>query len=382
MQRCGQPQPCLVAARFIEEARRVVAVQQIVHPQICFIGVQGQRPVEAAAEFRRGKRVLRQPRDRCVAEEIIHRAVEPVRAYEPPGVAPCFAKQDAVRLTRAHRRGEGFQKRGRQLIRHIQPPAVDAEFLQPVPANGEEIVPRVRVCKVQLRHPFVMPDAVVILPLCIDGIAMDKEPAAIRRRFAVFDNVLKFVPPVAAVVEHAVEDDAHSACVDTVDQPPQIVLRAEGRVDLEIIGRVVLVVRRRAEDGRQIQARHAERLNIVELLRNARQIAAHEILPRRRRAPIFRTRRGEGGISVLEPLREDLIVHLPAPPRGRGKAVRRVRPEEFEEIPVHVWLRILQAVRAEPQLVRPGFQVEAVPGVRRDLAGADRRAVVIVQRVL
>ena len=359
-----------------------MAVQQIVHPQIRFIGVQGQRPVETAAEFRRGKRVLRQPRGRRVAEEVIHRAVQPVRAYEPSGVAPCFAQQDAVGLARAHRRGEGFQKRGRQLVRHIQPPAVDAEFLQPVPANGEEIVTRIRVRKVQLRHPFVMPDAVVILPLRVDGIAVDEEPAAIRRRFAVFHNVLKFVPPVAAVVEHAVEEDAHPARVDTVDQPPQIVLRAEDRVDLEIIGRVVLVVRRCAEDGRQIQTCRAERLDVVELLRNARQIAAHEILPRRCRAPSFCARRGAGGISVLEPLREDLIIHLPASPRGRGKAVRRVRPEEFEEIPVHVWLRILQAVRAEPQLVRPGFQVEAVPGVRCDLAGADRRAVVIVQRVL
>ena len=186
-----------------------------------------------------------------------------------------------------------------------------------------------------------MPDAVVILPLRVNGIAVDEEPAAIRRRFAVSDNVLKFVPPVAAVVEHAVENDAHPARVDTIDQPPQIVLRAEGRVDLEIIGRVVLVVRRRAEDRRQIQTRRAERLNIVELLCNARQIAAHEILPRRRRAPIFRARRGKGWVSVLEPLREDLIIHLPAPPRGRGKAVRRVRPEEFEEIPVHVWLRLL-----------------------------------------
>ena len=186
-----------------------------------------------------------------------------------------------------------------------------------------------------------MPDAVVILPLRVDGIAVDEEPAAIRRRFAVFDNVLKFVPPVAAVVEHAVEDDAHSACVDAVYQPPQIVLRAEGRVDLEIIGCVILVVRRRAEDGRQIQTRRAERLDVVELLRNARQIATHEIFPRRRRAPSFRTRRGAGGISVLEPLREDLIIHLPASPRGRGKAVRRVRPEEFEEVPVHVWLRFL-----------------------------------------
>ena len=186
-----------------------------------------------------------------------------------------------------------------------------------------------------------MPDAVVILLLRVDGIAVDKEPAAIRRRFAVFDNVLKFVPPVAAVVEYAVEDDAHPARVDTVDQPPQIVLRAEGRVDLEIIDCVVLVVRRCAEDGRQIQTRRAERLDVVELLRNARQIAAHEILPRRCRAPSFCARRGAGGISVLEPLREDLIIHLPAPPRGRGKAVRRVRPEEFEEVPVHVWLRFL-----------------------------------------
>ena len=184
------------------------------------------------------------------------------------------------------------------------------------------------------------------------------------------------------MVEHAVEEDAHPARVDTVDQPPQIVLRAEGRVDLEIIGCVVLVVRRCAEDRRQIETRHAERLDVVELLRNARQITAHEILPRRCRTPDLRARRGEGEVSVFEPLREDLIVHLSAPPRGRGKAVRRVRPEEFEEIPVHVWLRVLQTVRAEPQLVRPGFQVEAVPGVRRDLAGADRRAVVIVQRVL
>ena len=215
------------------------------------------------------------------------------------------------------------------------------EFLQPVPADGQKEVPCVRIRQVQLRHPFVMPDAVVILPPGVHGIAVDKEPAAVRRSFAVSDNVLKFVPPIAAVVEHAVEDDAHPPGMYAVHQPPQVVLRAEGRVNLEIIGRVVFVIRRRTEYRRQIQARHAERLDIIKPLRDSRKVAAHEILPRRRGTPGVRVCRGAGGVSVFEPLREYLIVHLPAPPPGCGKAVRRVRPEEFKEIPVHGRLRLL-----------------------------------------
>ena len=75
---------------------------------------------------------------------------------------------------------------------------------------------------------------------------------------AVFHNILKLAPPVAAVVEHAIEDNAHPARVYTVYQPPQVILCTEGRVDLKVVDRVIFVVRRRAEDRRQIQARRAE----------------------------------------------------------------------------------------------------------------------------
>ena len=93
------------------------------------------------------------------------------------------------------------------------------------------------------------------------------------------------------MVEYAVEQHPQPELVGAADKLREIVLRAEGGVDVEIIHGVVLVAGRRFEYGREIQARCAEIADVPELFDDTAKIAALEIFPRRRRAPRFRAGR-------------------------------------------------------------------------------------------
>ena len=93
------------------------------------------------------------------------------------------------------------------------------------------------------------------------------------------------------MVEYAVEQHPQPELVGAADKLREIVLRAEGGVDVEIIHGVVLVVGRSFEYRREIQARCAEIVDVPELFDDTAKIAALEIFLRRRRAPALRAGR-------------------------------------------------------------------------------------------
>ena len=78
----------------------------------------------------------------------------------------------------------------------------------------------------------------------------------------------------ADVIEDPVEDDVHSECGRVAHQPLEVCLRAEARVDLVVVARVVAVVGGRREDRVQIEDRHSEAVQVGQLRANAREIAA------------------------------------------------------------------------------------------------------------
>ena len=136
-----------------------------------------------------------------------------------------------------------------------------------------------------------MADAVVILPALVHREALREKPGSVARALAVLYNILERRPVVPAMVEYAVEQHPQPQLMGGADELCKIVLRAEGRVDVEIIHGVVLVVGRRFEYGREVKARCAEIADVAELFDNAAKIAALKILPRRRRTPRLRAGR-------------------------------------------------------------------------------------------
>src|ERR1039458_4806442 len=86
---------------------------------------------------------------------------------------------------------------------------------------------------------------------------------------------------VADMVENGIENEPHLPPLQLADQLLQRLLAAKLRIDGEEIGGVVLVVRGRDENRREIQGRHPEVLDVVEMVGNPRQIAAEKILDRK-----------------------------------------------------------------------------------------------------
>ena len=57
------------------------------------------------------------------------------------GVFPDLPDDDGIRLCRLYRGTERAEETVVQLVRHVQPPAVDVEFLYPVSSHIAEILP-------------------------------------------------------------------------------------------------------------------------------------------------------------------------------------------------------------------------------------------------
>ena len=249
-------------------------------------------------------------------------------------------------------------------------------------AHGDETAPRLRVGEVYLRHPLVVPHAVVAAGVGPGGPGIDEEPAFIARERAVFHHVVEGRPVEAAVVENAVQQYADAARVRAVHQLPEVLRRPEGRVHAVVVYGVVLVVGYGGEHRRQVQAGRPQVGYVVELAGYPPEVAAHEILARRRAAPGHGARRVERLIAVGEALGEDLIVDLLAAPAGGGVPVRQVGPEEFERAPVHRRLFALEALRIQPEaLAVHAPELKAVAYIGRDALTAQLRREVVAHAV-
>ena len=173
-----------------------------------------------------------------------------------------------------------------------------------------------------------------------DRVGVYEEPVAVSRGLAVFDHILKGRPPVAAVVEYAVQQHADAERVRVGGEGAQVLLRAEVRVDAVVVHRVVLVVGRSLEHRRDVETGRAEGRYVGQLFTYAAQVAAHEILARRGSAPGVRALRRERGVAVLEPLGKQLVVDLARAPVRGLETVLGIGPEELEEVLIHARLRV------------------------------------------
>ena len=78
--------------------------------------------------------------------------------------------------------------------------------------------------------------------------------------------------------EHAVQDDVNALLLRRGAELLKVLLRAEGGVDLHVVAGIILVVAVRLKDGVEVQHRHAQAADVVQLLLNALQVAAEEVV--------------------------------------------------------------------------------------------------------
>ena len=111
------------------------------------LGKQGVFPVaqqqsgNVGIEGFRIHRFLREKSAAIPAEIVIHRGIHHIPVQIMGGVFPDLPDDDGIRLCRLYRGAEGAEEAVVQLVRHVQPPAVDVKLPYPVDADVAEILP-------------------------------------------------------------------------------------------------------------------------------------------------------------------------------------------------------------------------------------------------
>ena len=213
-----------------------------------------------------------QPRQRSRAEGIIHESVGlPAQQIPPPmgvgdlvaAVLPHLTQQEAVRFLRLHGLSNFSDEVIGQLVRHIQSPAV-GPLPQPVPHHGvltphDEVPIGGRLLVHRRQSPYAPPRIVV------RGPRMEAVPVEIERILTLGRPQLRveaFGVEVAAdaagVVEHTVQNDGNAQLLGRLAQLSKVLLGAQDRVDLGVVGRVVAVVARGFKDGVEVDGCKAQ----------------------------------------------------------------------------------------------------------------------------
>ena len=111
------------------------------------------------------------------------------------------------------------------------------------------------------------------------------------------------------------------ALVGSVEQLAQRRVAAQQRVDLEVVVRVVAMVRGGLEDRGHVDRVDAEILEVVEALDDPEQVAALEAVRGRRRVPRLHRTGLADALAGGEPIREDLVERRIPNPVGRVDAL-------------------------------------------------------------
>ena len=109
-------------------------------------------------------------------------------------------------------------------------------------------------------------------------------------------------------------------------QRAQVVVRAQRRVDVEVVERIVFVIGPGDEYGVQVQAVHAQPLKVIEVFPNAAQRAAPQPLA----AAHARGPAADGAMAAGKAVREDVVHHGVDRPRRHHGAVGAVVKGQLE----------------------------------------------------
>lgn len=411
----GQGHALLVFAQQVEEAGGVVTVQQVELGQLVLERDMGPRQLEPAIQLFGadldgvvGDVLPREEgADRVGEAIVVHGAILLIPLQPLTCLEEVFTEHIGVRVLLLHRPANGTHMAtvtlgGAALPQHVddvKTPAVDLiGGAHPVTEDGVvgpiDGVLHLFAGEVELGQAANALPADVI-PLVVKGV--EAAPRGVR---VAVGPQRRAEPGVLGrgVVDHRIEDDLHAALVQIAGQLGELLVAAEVGIHLEVVLGVVLVVARRIEDGVEVERRHPERLQVVQLGIDASQIAAIEFagavalfMATDRFAPRLADHRlatvlilvmldAEGRIAVAEAVGEDLVEHLILHP-GRwlvqtveAKMLLPWRHRRADARPVQPPLRLvgeaLEAIEVDilPLAKRQGSLPHLQP-----VAGRDRR---------
>ena len=170
---------------------------------------------------------------------------------------------------------EFAQEMRAEIARDIEPPAVDA-VAQVRAHRALGAVPEMLAHLVALDMEVGQVRDVGPAAVTVRILRSDEEPRAVRT-VLVAERRLERVVAAPHMVEDAVEHDLEPARVRVADEQPQVGARAVLGAHLEVVGRVVLVVRVREMHRIEIQHIRADLVDVAELAAHAREVAAPEV---------------------------------------------------------------------------------------------------------
>ena len=220
--------------------------------------------------------------DRARPERVVHQRVEvPALADALRSHAEELADGDDV--TRRRGTGGGTRARTRRGSRSGNPAATRRRRTRAPNARAdvEDVLDDARVVEVELGEVGEVPPALVVDVVSLDAVRDDgegfgQEPILVRTLLLRVEEGREGPVAAAGVVEDAVEDEADLAPLALGDQVAEGVLAAEHRVHLREVARVVPVVRRAQKHRGEVEAVHAEGLDVVEVMQDAAQRTALE----------------------------------------------------------------------------------------------------------
>ena len=255
------------------------------------------------------------------------------------------------------------------LVRDVEAPTVDVGLADPLFADADEVLPQLGVRCVQLRVAArAVGEGLVVDRIEVDRKALQtEEPIAVFARLAFLEDVLEREPAVTRVVEDTIEKHADVAAVSVADERGELVVRAQSRVDVLVVGRVVLVVGGRREDRSQVQAGDSQIGEPVEVLTDSRQVPAEEGLHRRRFAPWTLPCRIVHLIAVREAIGENEVEGPSSNPSRHRETVdgKVVRVEEMAGVMLALRAPLVETVLVEEAgLARAVGELEEVSKAR------------------
>ena len=206
-------------------------------------------------------------------EGIIHDPVVFVAAKPGVRIVPVFRDENDIRLRTLDLCPEPPPEHVGNFVRHVQTPAVDPVFFDPIFPDGDEIFLRGGRIRVNFGHIGTTRKMFVIPLFRVRFIAADEKPVVILRFPALFDHIAENRVLFAAMVENGVEDNAHPARVRLGRKAAESLVAAKHGIDAEIVADVVFVVGTRLEYRREVQRIDAQFLQIVELLPYSVEVA-------------------------------------------------------------------------------------------------------------
>ena len=315
--------------RAVERGRRIVFAQ-LLHA----VAEVFRAAAEQIGHQRRAERVVHQAVRLAAQQVLAALGVGDLRR----AVLPDLAEKISVGVLLVHRRADFGDELVGELVGDVEPPAGCARA-QPVLDNGiitlDDVVNITFFQLVDRGQVLDAPPGVVLVGEWVEVVpAVVGRLLALRRAEVVVKAVGVEIDALSPrVVEDTVEHDVNAALFRLRAERAEVRFIAEQRVNALITGRVVAVVGRGLEDRAEVECRHTERGEVVELFRDPLQVTAEKVAARDlalgvravfgKLVPIFvqRARADKAcnitRFSAAEAVGEDLIRHAAAEPHGR-----------------------------------------------------------------